>query len=206
MKRSIVLSLLLALLTLAPVVVQAATLLVFGDSLSAGYGIDKQAAWPLLLADKLKAAGYRLEVANASISGETTAGGRSRIAATLQQHKPSIVILELGANDGLRGLSLKAMRDNLQAMITAAQQANAKVLLVGMRMPPNFGQAYTEKFHQTYVDLAKTQHVALLPFMMEGFAQKRSLFIEDGMHPTAEAQPLIVANLWPVLKPLLGKK
>lgn len=200
------LSLLLALLTLAPVVVQAATLLVFGDSLSAGYGIDKQAAWPLLLADKLKAAGYRLEVANASISGETTAGGRSRIAATLQQHKPSIVILELGANDGLRGLSLKAMRDNLQAMITAAQQANAKVLLVGMRMPPNFGQAYTEKFHQTYVDLAKTQHVALLPFMMEGFAQKRSLFIEDGMHPTAEAQPLIVANLWPVLKPLLGKK
>lgn len=200
------LSLLLALLTLVPVVVQAATLLVFGDSLSAGYGIDKQAAWPLLLADKLKAAGYRLEVANASISGETTAGGRSRIAATLQQHKPSIVILELGANDGLRGLSLKAMRDNLQAMITAAQQANAKVLLVGMRMPPNFGQAYTEKFHQTYVDLAKTQHVALLPFMMEGFAQKRSLFIEDGMHPTAEAQPLIVANLWPVLKPLLGKK
>lgn len=199
------LSLLLALLTLAPVA-QAATLLVFGDSLSAGYGIDKQAAWPLLLADKLKAAGYRLEVANASISGETTAGGRSRIAATLQQHKPSIVILELGANDGLRGLSLKAMRDNLQAMITAAQQANAKVLLVGMRMPPNFGQAYTEKFHQTYVDLAKTQHVALLPFMMEGFAQKRSLFIEDGMHPTAEAQPLIVANLWPVLKPLLGKK
>lgn len=205
MKRSIVLSLLLALLTLVPVA-HAATLLVFGDSLSAGYGIDRQSAWPLLLADKLKAAGYRLEVANASISGETTAGGRSRIAAALQQYKPSIVILELGANDGLRGLSLKAMHDNLEAMITAARQANAKVLLVGMRMPPNFGQAYTEKFHQTYLDLAKAQRVALLPFMMEGFAQKRSLFIEDGMHPTAEAQPLIVANLWPVLKPLLGKK
>jgi acyl-CoA thioesterase I len=181
------------------------TILVWGDSLSAGYGIDQASAWPTLLGQKLAREGYRYEVANASISGETTAGGRSRLAAALTQYRPAVVIIELGANDGLRGLSLKAMRDNLGAMISASQGAGAKVLLVGMRMPPNFGPAYTQKFQATFSDLSSEMKIGLVPFLMEGFAQRRELFQADSVHPIAEAQPLIVANIWPALKPLINK-
>lgn len=184
---------------------QAATILVWGDSLSAAYGIPQETGWPKLLEAKLKAEGYRYAVANASISGETTAGGLARLPAALVQHKPDVVILELGANDGLRGLSLDAMRSNLDTMIHASQKAGAKVLLVGMRMPPNLGPRYTDKFHATFTGLAAERRTALLPFLMEGFAGQRDLFIDDGIHPTAKAQPLILANLWPKLQPLLRK-
>lgn len=183
----------------------AATILVYGDSLSAGYGIDAQAAWPVLLGKKLRDSGYRYEVVNVSISGETTAGGLSRFPKTLGQHKPAIVIIELGANDGLRGLSLKAMHDNLEAMVQSAKKAGAKVVLVGMRMPPNFGQSYTEKFHATYADLAKAQGTALVPYLFEGFGEKRDMFVADGLHPKAEAQPIILDTIWPALRPLLKK-
>ncbi|MFT3736530.1 MAG: arylesterase [Rhodocyclaceae bacterium] len=174
-----------------------------GDSLSAGYGIDQQKAWPKLLGDKLQREGYRHTVHNASISGETTAGGRARFAAELARTKPDVVILELGANDGLRGLSLKAMNDNLDAMITAARASKARVLLLGMRMPPNLGQAYTQKFHASFAELAKTHKTALVPFMLDGIATRRDLIQADGLHPTAEAQPMILDIVWPALKPLL---
>ncbi|MDB5888221.1 MAG: arylesterase [Rhodocyclales bacterium] len=176
-----------------------------GDSLSAGYGIDQQSAWPSLLEQKLKNEGYRYEVHNASISGETTAGGLTRIAEALQRTQPQVVIVELGANDGLRGLSLKSMRDNLDAMITASQKASAKVLLVGMRMPPNLGQTYTEKFQTTFNELAKTRKTALVPFLFEGMAGHRELFQADGLHPVASAQPRLLENVWPQLRTLLKK-
>ena len=176
-----------------------------GDSLSAGYGIDQNAAWPSLLAEKLKNEGYRYEVHNASISGETTSGGRARMAEALQRTQPQVVIVELGANDGLRGLSLKSMRENLDAMITASQSAGAKVLLVGMRMPPNLGQNYTEKFQTSFSDLAKSHKTALVPFLFEGIAGQRELFQADGLHPIASAQPRLLDNVWPQLRTLLKK-
>ena len=167
----------------------AATLLVWGDSLSAGYGLAQEAAWPALLERKLSAEGYRYRLVNASISGETSAGGLSRLPAALKEHKPAVVILELGANDGLRGLPVAALRANLAQMIELARKAGARVLLIGMRMPPNFGPQYTTKFQQTYAELAQVHKTALLPFMMEGFAQRGELFQADGLHPTAAAQP-----------------
>jgi acyl-CoA thioesterase-1 len=183
----------------------ASGILVMGDSLSAGYGIDQNAAWPSLLAEKLKHEGYRYEVHNASISGETSSGGRARIAEALQRTQPQVVIVELGANDGLRGLSLKSMRENLDAMITASQSAGAKVLLVGMRMPPNLGQNYTEKFQASFSDLAKAHKTALVPFLFEGIAGQRELFQADGLHPIASAQPRLLDNVWPQLRTLLKK-
>ncbi|MGB0127369.1 MAG: arylesterase [Rhodocyclaceae bacterium] len=182
----------------------ASTVLVFGDSLSAGYGLRTADAWPSLLAAQLDTArpGYR--VVNASISGETTAGGRTRLPAALAQHRPEVVILALGANDGLRGLSLDAMRDNLQAMVAAARQARAKVLLVGMEIPPNYGPAFTAKFRTVFQDVAARNKTALLPFLLDGFADRRELFQADTIHPTAAAQPLILKNVWPRLQPLLG--
>lgn len=183
----------------------AASILVMGDSLSAGYGIEQAQAWPTLLDQKLKSEGYRYEVVNASISGETTAGGRSRINAALDRARPSVVIIELGANDGLRGLSLKAMRDNLDAMIRASQDAGARIVLVGMQMPPNFGQAYTQKFRDTFAELSRQYKTALVPFLLDGFAQKRELFQADGLHPVAQAQPMVLDNVWPALRPLLKK-
>jgi acyl-CoA thioesterase I len=185
--------------------VSAATLLIWGDSLSAAYGIDQQTAWPKLLEQKLQAEGYRYQVVNASISGETSAGGLTRLPISLAEHKPAIVIIELGANDGLRGLPTSALRNNLDKMIQKAQSSGAKVLLIGMRMPPNFGLRYTEKFQEIFSSLASTRKTALLPFMMEGFAQRSDLFQADGLHPTTSAQPLILQNIWPVLQPLLKK-
>lgn len=180
-------------------------ILVFGDSLSAGYGLRLNEAWPALLEQELRSERLQYSVANASISGETTAGGRSRLAVALAKHKPDVVIIALGANDGLRGMSLSEMRANLGAMIAASRRAGARVLLVGMQMPPNYGPDYTQKFHRSFADAATAGRASLVPFMMEGFADKRELFQSDGIHPTAQAQPLIFKNIWPALKALLGK-
>ncbi len=181
----------------------AGTVLVWGDSLSAGYGLRPQQSWPSLLGERINAARLAHKVVNASISGETTAGGLARLPAALEAHKPSVIVIELGANDGLRGLPVKAMAANLQAMVDASRKAGAQVLLVGMRMPPNYGPDYTASFEATFRDLAKTRRVRLVPFMMEGFADQRHYFQADGIHPVAEAQPLILDTIWRELKPLL---
>lgn len=183
----------------------AQNVLVFGDSLSAGYGLRSAESWPSLLGERLRTQHADYALVNASLSGETTAGGRTRLPAALQQHQPQVVIIALGANDGLRGLSLDAMRSNLKAMIDAAAGARARVLLVGMEMPPNYGPDYTRKFRAVYGELARDTKVALVPFLLDGFAEKRDLFQADGIHPTAAAQPIIVENVWPALKPLLKK-
>jgi acyl-CoA thioesterase-1 len=180
-------------------------ILVFGDSLSAGYGLRLDQAWPALLEQRLRTERLRYSVVNASISGETTAGGRSRLGAALTKNKPDVVIIALGANDGLRGLPLPEMRANLGAMIASSRKTNAQVLLVGMHMPPNYGPDYTQKFHQSFADVANAGGASLVPFMMEGFADKRELFQPDGIHPTALAQPLILDTVWPALKSLLRK-
>jgi len=193
----------LAGLLLASASAFAGTVLVWGDSLSAGYGLRPQQAWPALLEKKIADARLPHKVINASISGETTAGGRSRLPAALQTHRPSLVVIELGANDGLRGLPIAAMSTNLQAMIDASRQAGAKVLLIGMRMPPNYGPDYTTRFEKTFQDLARTNKLRLVPFMMEGFADQRAYFQQDGIHPVADAQPLILDTIWRELKPLL---
>lgn len=173
-----------------------------GDSLSAGYGIQIEQAWPSLLAKRI--AGKRLDynVANLSISGETTAGGRARLDPALLEHQPAVVIIALGANDGLRGLPLKQMRDNLTAMISAARASGAKVLLAGVRLPPNYGP-YAVEFHTSFGQIAGQQKTALLDFLLEPIAAKRSYFQPDNLHPTAQAQPLILEHLWPALVPLL---
>lgn len=181
----------------------APSILVFGDSLSAGYGIARQDAWPSLLETRLKDSGYSYAVVNASISGETTAGGRSRLPDALKQHQPRIVIIELGANDGLRGLPVASMRDNLQAMVKLSQQAGARVMLVGMRIPPNYGRDYTEKFAATFAELSKEHKTALVPFLFEGFALRADAFQPDRLHPTAASQPLMLETIWKQLKPLL---
>lgn len=176
----------------------------WGDSLSAGYGLKAGEAWPNLLQTRLAREGFRHKVVNASVSGETSAGGRSRLPAALAEHKPAIVILELGANDGLRGLKPQLLADNLEAMIRAAGEAGARVLLVGMRMPPNYGPAYTRRFADTFKEVAQARKVAFVPFLMEGFADRPELYQADGIHPTAQAQPLILDTVWQGLRPLLA--
>lgn len=203
MRTVALLRILLASLLLAALPAFAGTVLVWGDSLSAGYGLRPSQAWPALLERRLQESKPPYRVVNASISGETTAGGRSRLPAALQAHRPTVVVIELGANDGLRGLPIPAMNANLQAMIDASRQAGARVLLVGMQMPPNYGPDYTARFAKTYQDLARTNKVRLVPFMMAGFADQPALFQQDGIHPTAEAQPRILDTVWQELKPLL---
>jgi acyl-CoA thioesterase-1 len=183
----------------------APVLLVVGDSLSAGYGLAAGQGWVNLLAARLDADRYPYRVVNASISGDTTAGGRARLPALLAQHQPAIVVLELGANDGLRGGSVTAMHDNLDAMVAAVQKAGAKAMLVGMRLPPNYGATYTRAFAAVFPGVAKARRVALAPFLLDGFADDLSLFQADRFHPTAAAQPKLLDNVWPALKPLLGK-
>ncbi len=185
---------------------QAATILVWGDSLSAGYGLKPGEAWPTLLQTRLEEKGFHHTVVNASVSGETSAGGRSRLPAALERHKPDIVILELGANDGLRGLKPQLLAENLEAMIAASREAGARVLLIGMQMPPNYGPAYTRRFAQAFDEVAKAQQVPLVPFLMEGFADQPERFLADGIHPTADAQPLVLDTVWNGLEPLLGKR
>lgn len=193
----------LACLLLASGNAWAGTVLVWGDSLSAGYGLRPQQSWPALLAERISAAQLPHKVVNASISGETTAGGLARLPAALETHKPSVVVIELGANDGLRGLPVKAMATNLQAMVDASRKAGAQVLLVGMRMPPNYGPEYTSRFEAAYRDIARANRLRLVPFMMEGFADQPGYFQADGLHPVAAAQPLILDTIWRELKPLL---
>jgi acyl-CoA thioesterase-1 len=181
------------------------TILVLGDSLSAEYGIARGAGWVALLEQKLKAENIPAKVVNASISGETTIGGRTRLPALLDQHKPNIVVIELGANDGLRGLPVASAEGNLRAMVDMAQKKNAKVMLVGMRMPPNYGRAYTESFFNMFKKLASDTKSPLVPFMLEGVADKPSLFQQDRMHPLAAAHPIILNNIWPQFAPLVKK-
>ena len=179
------------------------TILVYGDSLSAAYGLSQDAGWPTLLQARLKQEGMDYTVTNVSISGETTSGGAARIAETLKAHKPRVIIVALGANDGLRGLPPEQMRANLATILSASRRAQARVLLVGMRMPPNYGETYTRQFAQVYVDLARKYKTALVPFLLEGMADRRALFQADDMHPTAAAQPIILENVWKALVPLL---
>jgi acyl-CoA thioesterase I len=179
------------------------SILVFGDSLSAAYGISQARGWVALLAERVKRERPDYIVANASISGETTSGGAARIAKALSQHRPAVVIVELGANDGLRGLPLAQMRKNLTAMIEQSQKAGARVLLVGMKLPPNYGPEYTQGFESSYGALAKQHKAALVPFLMEDFAEKPELFQADRIHPTEAAQPLMLERVWKALRPLL---
>ncbi len=178
------------------------TILVLGDSLSAGYGIRQEAAWPSLLAHRLRETGLDYNVVNASISGETSSGGRSRLSALLARHSPSLVIIALGSNDGLRGLPIASLRDNLNGMIEAAQNGSARVLLVGQRLPPNYGQ-YADEFQRVFAELARARKTARVDFLLEGIATRRELFQADNLHPTADAQPILMETVWKALKPLL---
>jgi acyl-CoA thioesterase I len=195
----------LALCLTAPLA-GARTILVFGDSLSAGYGLPQEKSWPRLLEARLRKERLDYTVANASVTGETTAGGARRIAEALKTHQPDIVVIELGANDGLRGQNLNVMRQNLEMMIDASRKAKAEVLLVGMRLPPNYGTAYTEKFQQTYADVAQQRKTAFVPFLFEGFGEELRYFQADRVHPTSEAQALMLDTVWKGLKPLLDKR
>lgn len=181
----------------------AATILVFGDSISAGYGLPRDQGWVDLLRARLALEHADYKVINASVTGETTVGGKNRLAAALVQHKPQIVILELGGNDGLRGTAIATIRRNLSAMIADCGKHKSAVLLVGMRVPPNYGSDYEEKFRALYTSLARAQRVPLVPFLFEGFAEDRSRFQSDGIHPTAAAQAPMLDNVWRHLRPLL---
>lgn len=181
-------------------------ILVVGDSVSAGYGLPGGEGWVNLLAQKIKADGYRYSVVNGSISGDTTAGGKARLPALLTEHKPALVIIELGGNDALRGGPLAATRSNLDAMVATAQGAGAKVLLIGMEMPSNYGPAYVREFRALFADVAKTHHVPLVPSFFAGFGDDLAFFQPDRIHPTAAAQPRLLANVWPALQPLLRRK
>jgi acyl-CoA thioesterase-1 len=196
---------LVAWLWAAAVVAQtgAPVLLVVGDSISTGYGLSGGQVWVDLLAAKAKADGYPHKVVNASISGDTTAGGRNRLPALLKQHKPAIVVIELGGNDALRGGRLATTRENLDAMVAAAQDAEAKVLLVGMQLPPNYGPAYVREFSEMFGAVAKARKVPLVPYFFAGFGDDLAFFQSDRIHPTADAQPRLLANVWPSLQPLL---
>ena len=194
---------LLVALLLAPHMAHAARIVVFGDSLSAAYGLRPEQGWVRLLQQQL---GSTHQVINSSLSGETTAGGLARLPAVLRQQRPDVLILELGGNDGLRGLPLPAMEDNLSAMVRLAQRAGARVLLVGMALPPNYGPDYGAKFRQVYDKVARRHKVALVPLLVAGFEQDLALFQGDGIHPVAEAQPRMVRNVLPALTPLIARK
>ena len=179
------------------------TIMVLGDSLSSGYGLELSQGWVSLLQQRLEQAGYPHRVVNASISGDTSRGGLGRLPAALESHQPDIVILELGGNDGLRGLSLEALAQNLATMIERSRQAGARVALAEIRIPPNYGPRYTKQFQALYGELAERYQLPLIPFLLNGVAANKDLMQADGIHPRAEAQPRILDNVWPVLEPLL---
>jgi len=181
-------------------------ILVFGDSLSAGHGLAQSQAWPALLKQRLQTAKLNYAVANASISGETSAGGRTRLPAALKRFKPAVVVIALGANDGLRGLPASQLKANLVAMVRAAKARKARVLLIGMRLPPNYGSRYTEEFAAVFTTVAKQEKVSLLPFLLEPVADERANFQPDGLHPVAGAQAAILDHVWPKLEPLLRQR
>jgi acyl-CoA thioesterase-1 len=183
----------------------APVVLVLGDSISAGYGLAKGESWVDALANRL-GQGYRERVVNASISGDTTAGARARLPALLRELHPSVVIIELGGNDALRGGNLQATRANLDAIVVAVQAARARPLIVGMKVPPNYGAAYARTFEELFADVAKARRTALVPYAFEGFGDDLSQFQADRIHPIATAQPRILANVWPALVPLLARK
>jgi acyl-CoA thioesterase-1 len=178
-------------------------LLVYGDSLSAAYGLRADQGWVAQLQKRLEQQGYGYRVVNASVSGETTAGGRARLARALDAHQPQLVILQLGANDGLRGLPVKDARANLATMIQEIQKRQAKVLLAGIVMPPNYGPRYADSFAAMYPDLAREFDVALIPFLLQGVALEQRYMQADGMHPNAAGQPVLLETVWKQLKPLL---
>jgi acyl-CoA thioesterase-1 len=182
---------------------QQQTILVLGDSISAGYGIDKQQGWVALLEETLIQEYPQYSLINASISGETTSGGANRLKSILTKHQPSLVILELGGNDGLRGTPIKLITKNLSHMIKLSHDIGAEVLLLGMRIPPNYGQRYSELFAIQYQQLATTQNVALVTFLLEGIAGKTGMMQADGIHPTQNAQPIMMKSVWLALKPML---
>ena len=184
---------------------EAPVILVFGDSISAGYGLAPEQGWVELLKTRLKSQGYGYQVVNASVSGETTAGGLARLPRALELHHPSIVILELGGNDGLRALPIAQMRANLTQMANLSSAAGAKVLLLGMRMPPNYGPEYTKQFAMVFSDLAAEQRLPWVPFLLTGIALSPALLQGDDIHPNAQGQPVLLDNVWPTLKPLLRK-
>ena len=177
--------------------------LVMGDSLSSGYGIPRESGWVALLQNRLENSGLSYNIINASITGETTSGGANRIKSLLDTHQPDIVIIELGGNDGLRALSLKKMRRNLEKMIALSQLNDAQIVLLGMRIPNNYGRQYANQFHQIYLDLAEDYDLPLLPFFLQDVALNSSLMQRDGVHPNEKAQPVLLDNIWPVLSPLL---
>ncbi len=183
----------------------APVILVFGDSLSAAYGIPRDSGWVSLLARRVQEGQLAHRVVNASVSGETTAGGLTRLPAALASHRPALTILALGANDGLRGLPPEQTARNLEAMIDLARRQGSRVLLVGMRLPPNYGTAYTRKFQQVFARVAASRKAPLVPFLLEGVGGDLALFQADGLHPLAEAQPILLDNVWRELEPLLGR-
>lgn len=180
--------------------------LVLGDSLSAEYGIARGTGWVALLQQTLDKNGFDYSVVNASISGETTSGGRARLAALLARHHPAIAVIELGSNDALRGIALTLTEQNLRAMIHAVRQTGCKVVLVGMHIPPNYGPDYAENFYTMYRKVATAEHTAYVPFLLAGIAGQPALFQADQLHPVAAAQPRLLDNVWPVLRPLLSSR
>ena len=198
-------ALLAASLLVASPAFAAGTVLVFGDSLSAAYGIASQQGWVHLLGERIARAGLPWRVVNASVSGETTAGGLRRLPEDLKRHKPSIAVIELGANDALRGQPVAAIRSNLEQMIRLAREARAEPVLVGIMIPPNYGIDYAREFSGLYAELAKKHKVALVPFLLEGIADKPDMFQADQLHPTAPAQARILENVWSALEPKLAR-
>ena len=180
-------------------------ILVIGDSLSAAYGIQQDKSWVSLVGQRLKEKSFHYQLINASISGDTTGNGLNRIQSLLQRYQPEIVIIELGGNDGLRGLSIKSMKQNLSRMITLTQQANADVILAGIKIPPNYGRRYTQAFYDVYIELAKEYQIPLIPFLLDSVGIHAELMQRDGLHPTEQAQPIIMENVWPYLVAQLNK-
>lgn len=198
----------LCLLMMVPVLPASAQgILIVGDSISAAFGLEIDQGWTALLEERLEEEGADIEVMNASVSGDTTAGGLARLPRLLEQHNPDLVVIELGGNDGLRGMPPTNMQQNLSAMVEQSQEAGAEVLLLGMRIPPNYGVRYTQAFEQVFADISEKYDVALLPFVLDGIAGEadQSLMQSDGIHPTAEGQPLILDNVWPYIETRLQR-
>lgn len=192
------------MLWLGPAVAADPVILVWGDSLSAAYGIPRESGWVQLLQERLRERGYPHRVVNGSVTGETTAGGLARLPAALAQHQPALVLIELGGNDGLRGLPLAQLRGNLTRLARLSRQAGAQVLLFEMRMPPNYGQAYTDGFRRAFAEVARAQGATLVPFFLEAIATDPAQFLDDGIHPSQAAQPRLLDAVWPVLHSVLA--
>jgi acyl-CoA thioesterase-1 len=182
------------------------TILIVGDSISSGYGIDSQKGWATLLQERLQEKKYSYQVINASISGDTTSNGLNRLPAALKQYQPQITIIELGGNDGLRGLPIDTIKSNLNRMIQLAKNAGSQIVLLGVRLPPNYGPQYTQLFQQLFLDLAKKENVNLVPLFLSHVDDQPNLMLEDGIHPKEAAQIILLNNVWPVLEKMLTKK